>query len=80
VVHQLLTRQTRHEIDQIERLVVLGDQRHGRGGRLELVVLVVDQQRLLIGQRRLDPGSGRRAGKKVMDAEFGIHGANVGRQ
>jgi len=64
---QFLTGQARHHGDQIGVAAVLGDQAQRRAGRLEFAVLVVDQHDVLIGQRRLDPGLGRAATKKLVD-------------
>jgi hypothetical protein len=67
VVHQLFPGQARHSIKQVDIGAVLGHQTQGGAGGLELAVLVIDQQGLLIGQSRGNPGVWSATGKKFMN-------------
>ncbi|KAI1691790.1 hypothetical protein DdX_21639 [Ditylenchus destructor] len=67
MVHQFFTGQARHQVDQVDVGMVLGDQAQGGAGGLEFTVLVVDQQGFLVGQRGLDPAVGGAATEEFVD-------------
>src|SRR5690606_30555971 len=67
VMHQFLTGQARHVIDQVQSVVVAGDQAQRRRSGLEFTVLVIEQEDVLLRQRDTYPGSGRAAAEEIVN-------------